>query len=233
MAEKVLCVKRKEEAFCVESPLLSTVMSSEYNRIHKKETPYMIQEIYDAYPVPYPDSDDFILLDRGAELEANEAVQQLVVGMVITTKKKDRMLLMQCQKGDMQGFLTLVEGHVNDCPYETISVARWLFHEMMREYNEELSIQSKHPIDNAIFPLFATSNNYNKEQRSYFHMGIIFENIISEENFNLDVIKTGEPGINEPVILKVSDILDPESHIHVDDWVYSIAEYYKWESSRV
>lgn len=233
MAEKVLCVKRVEEAFCMESPLLSTVFQSEYNRIQNKLTPFMVRSIYSEYPVPYPTDYYFEVRDRGPELEADDSIQQLVVGMVIATAKKDKMLLMECQKGDMKGFLTLVEGHVTACPYETISVSRWLFHEMLREYNEELSIQSKLPIDNAIFPRFATSNNYNKEMRSYYHMGIIFENIISEDNFNLNVIKTGEPGINEPVILSISDILDPESHIRVDDWVYSIAEYYKWESSRI
>jgi hypothetical protein len=231
LPEKVLCVKRQEECFCVDSPLLSTIEPTEWSRLINKEPPSIIHSIYDS--ITYPTDEPFSIHDRGIALEENAEVQQFVVGVVITPAgDRNRMLLMKCLKGDMKGYLTLVEGHVNECPYEKISMSRWLFHEMLREYNEELTFETKRPIEYTIYPKFATSNNYNKEIRSYYHLGVIFHCVVDPEYFNLETIKTGEPGINEPVILSIDEILSPDSGIHVDDWVYAIAEYFKWENGR-
>ena len=170
--------------------------------------------------------------DNRNEIEIDSKKQQLVVGLVI--RQGSKLLLLECINGDMEGYLTIVQGHVRwDEEYLNKDLNFMLTENLIREISEEIVFPKN--IDSRLSeslktPEFIACNNFNDTITSWFHYGFIYElnldKLSENESFDISEIISNEKDKN---IARVIDIYSDDAKGKTDSWVTEIIDYYRYK----
>ena len=176
-----------------------------------------------------------VALDRST-VEENWQFQQIVVGLVIHSGPE--MFLFNCKKSDMQGCLTLVQGHVNvtQAMVEQLSFGDILRDNIVREMFEEVkfptNMKAKELLGACMFAgainprlkFMTYSIGSDEKSISDYHIGYIFDiDIPTKYGSLLHLLSSNEPKVNTSCVYNIEQGI-PEK---ADSWLTEIIAYYR------
>ena len=174
-------------------------------------------------------------MDRNM-VETDYQYQQIVVGLVIHSGPK--IFLLKCINGDMEGHLTLIQGHVNASRsiIENMPFGEILRENIIRETIEEVKfpfnpiakklltwcVFDKNIVPKLKFLTYDVSGN--DKNISSYHIGYIFDiNIPDKFKYIIHLLSSNEKYKNSCVVYDIREGI-PEL---ADSWLVEIIKYYR------
>lgn len=204
--------KKEEEQVYYLSKADAKKLCSKYKKITEKNN----IEIYDFNNEYFLTTYVCESKERGI-LENDFKNKQLVIGALIHSGPK--YFLLKNIKGDMKGFITLIQGHVSrefDLDFvETKSIFYPIILSLFGEFKEEVDLKGNNFKMERV-PRYIVNCNSEDESISNKHIGFIYDLCVPEHVF--DVMTSNEPEKNESVKININELSDNDYN-NMDSWL--------------